>query len=75
MLMSSQNRVRQRTYVVGHHVRPGFRFVPIVKHPAHTRCQAAAGEVAQMLCRDLALARPAPQGHALMQPLPESARW
>lgn len=37
ILLESQNRVRQRTYVVGHHVRPGFRFVPIVKHPALTR--------------------------------------
>ncbi|GAB4816589.1 hypothetical protein N2152v2_003635 [Parachlorella kessleri] len=37
LLIESQNRMRQRTYVVGHHVRPGFQFTPIVKHPATTR--------------------------------------
>ena len=46
VLVHSQNRVRQRTYVVGHHVRPGFRFVPIVKHPAQTRWAGGPGRPA-----------------------------
>lgn len=37
MLVNSQNRLRQRTYRVGSHVRFGYRFAPIVKHPQQSR--------------------------------------
>ncbi|KAL4429159.1 hypothetical protein ABPG77_010138, partial [Micractinium sp. CCAP 211/92] len=30
---TGQNRMRQRTFRVGSHVRYGFRFAPVVKHP------------------------------------------
>ena len=36
--LNGQNRLRQRTYSVGHHVRYGFRFEPIVRHPSQSRC-------------------------------------
>jgi hypothetical protein len=34
MNMNSQNRLRQRTYAVDHHVRYGHRFRAMVRHPA-----------------------------------------
>lgn len=37
MLVNSQNRLRQRTYRIGSHVRFGYRFAPIVKHPHLSR--------------------------------------
>lgn len=40
MLVNSQNRLRQRTYHVGTHVRFGYRFAPIVKHPQQSRWEA-----------------------------------
>ncbi|KAL4447568.1 hypothetical protein ABPG75_004787 [Micractinium tetrahymenae] len=35
--VNGQNRLRQRTYTVHNHVRFGFRFQNIVKHPAESR--------------------------------------
>ena len=35
--LNGQNRMRQRTYLVGHHVRYGYRFQPIVRHPSQSR--------------------------------------
>lgn len=35
--MNGQNRLRQRTYTVHNHVRYGYRFQNIVKHPAESR--------------------------------------
>lgn len=35
--VNGQNRLRQRTYTVHNHVRYGFRFQNIVKHPAESR--------------------------------------
>lgn len=35
--LNGQNRLRQRTYSVGHHVRYGYRFLPIVRHPSQSR--------------------------------------
>lgn len=40
--VTGQNRLRQRTYTVHNHVRYGYRFAPIVKHPAESRQAGAA---------------------------------
>lgn len=37
MNFTSQNRLRQRTYAVDHHLRYGFVFKPMVKHPGMSR--------------------------------------
>ena len=37
MNTNNNNVLRQRTYTVNHHVRMGYGFVPIVKHPALAR--------------------------------------
>ena len=36
--VNGQNRLRQRTYTVDHHVRYGYDFQPIIRHPADSRC-------------------------------------
>jgi hypothetical protein len=37
MNSNSQNRLRQRTYSVMNHVKYGYRFMAIVRHPSQSR--------------------------------------
>jgi hypothetical protein len=41
--VNGQNRLRQRTYTVHHHVKYGYRFQNVVKHPSDSRWGSGSG--------------------------------